>query len=88
MREISLASTSVTDELLRNLEGLKHLRKLELRSTEIGDLGVRHLAGLTSLEELDLDGTTISDDGPGPSGRPDGPARAGALAHADHRRWA
>ena len=39
LREISLASTGVTDELLRNLEGLKHLRKLELRSTEIGDLG-------------------------------------------------
>ena len=66
LREISLASTSVTDELLRNLEGLKHLRKLELGSTEIGDLGVQHLAGLTSLEELDLDGTTISDEGLAP----------------------
>ena len=28
LREISLASTGVTDELLRNLAGLKHLRKL------------------------------------------------------------
>ena len=66
LREISLASTGVSDELLRNLEGLKHLRKLELGSTEIGDLGVQHLATLTSLEELDLGGTTISDEGLAP----------------------
>ena len=45
LRDISLASTSVSDELLRNLEGLKHLRTLDLGSTEIGDLGVQHLAG-------------------------------------------
>jgi Leucine-rich repeat (LRR) protein len=62
LREISLAGTGVSDELLRNLEGLKHLRKLELGSTEIGDLGVRHLATLSGLEVLDLDGATISDE--------------------------
>src|SRR5262249_21990658 len=62
LREISLASTGVSDELLRNLEGLKHLRKLDLGSTEVGNLGVRHLATLTGLEVLDLDGATISDE--------------------------
>src|SRR5262249_9568953 len=64
--EVSLASTSVSDELLRNLEGLKHLRKLDLASTEVGNAGVRHLESLRGLEELDLDGTTISDDGLAP----------------------
>ena len=66
LREISLASTGVSDELLRNLEGLKHLQKLDLGSTEIGNLGVQHLATLSSLQELDLDGATISDDGLAP----------------------
>ena len=61
--EISLAATSVTDDLLRNLSNLKHLRKLQLHSTEIGDPGAKHLAGLTSLIELDLSGTSISDAG-------------------------
>ncbi|MBI3467901.1 MAG: hypothetical protein HY000_33255, partial [Planctomycetes bacterium] len=63
LQEVSLASTSVTDELLRNLQGLKHLRKLELHTTEVGDPGVEHLAGLTGLTELDLSGTAISDAG-------------------------
>src|SRR5262249_12330386 len=58
LREISLASTGVSDELLRNLVGLKHLRKLALRTTETGNLGLQHLATLTGLEELDLDGAT------------------------------
>ncbi len=58
---VSLAVTSVTDELLPNLKALMRLRKLELQSTEIGDPGVRHLAKLTSLSQLDLSGTTISD---------------------------
>src|SRR5206468_36213 len=66
LREITLASTGVSDELLRNLGGLKHLRKLALRTTEIGNLGVQHLSTLTGLEELDLDGATISDEGLAP----------------------
>ncbi len=44
LREISLAATSVTDDLLRNLKGLTHLSKLQLQSTEIGDPGLPHLA--------------------------------------------
>ena len=79
--------TGVTDELLRNLEGLKHLRKLELRSTEIGNLGVQHLATLTSLEELDLDGATISDEGLAPLAGLTGLRELVALAHADYRCW-
>ena len=63
LREVSLAATSVTDELLRNLSDRKHLRKLELNSTEIGDPGVQYLAGMMSLAELDLSGTAISDAG-------------------------
>src|SRR5581483_10131191 len=38
--EISLATTSVTDDLLFNLKNLKHLRKLQLQSTQIGDPGL------------------------------------------------
>ena len=85
LREISLASTGVSDELLRNLEGLKHLQKLELRSTEIGDLGVQHLATLTSLEKLDLGGATISDEGLAPLAGLKGLRELDALAHADYR---
>jgi Leucine-rich repeat (LRR) protein len=58
---VTLAATSVTDELLRNLQGLAHLRTLDLGSTEIGDPGAAHLAGLASLVELDLSRTLVSD---------------------------
>ena len=63
LQEVSLAATSVTDELLRNLSDLKSLRTLQLQSTEIGDSGLHHLSGMTSLAELDLSGTAISDAG-------------------------
>jgi Leucine-rich repeat (LRR) protein len=63
LREVVLAGTGVTDDLLRNLSGRKHLRKLDLSATDVGDPGVRQLAGLLGLVDLDLSGTTVSDAG-------------------------
>jgi len=61
--ELSLAATGVSDEQLKDLSGLRHLRKLNLEATEISDLGVRHLARLSELTELSLNSTTVSDAG-------------------------
>src|SRR5262249_16702133 len=53
----------VTDESLKNFEGLSRLRKIVLDGTEVGDLGMRQLAGLGSLTELSLNGSGVSDAG-------------------------
>lgn len=59
---VSLRGTSVSDEQLRNFEGLTKLNSLNLDGVEIGDLGVRALAALP-LVELTLNNTGISDAG-------------------------
>lgn len=46
LRDLSLSGTTVTDEQLAGLSGLKKLRRLDLSATEIGDLGIRRLAAL------------------------------------------
>lgn len=63
LSEVSLASTSVTDELLANLVACQHIHKLQLQFTDVSDLGVQHLAAMVGLQELDLSGTTVSDNG-------------------------
>lgn len=60
---LNLARTKVTDDGLKALENLPHLRKLHLENTKIGDAGLVHLKGLKSLEYLNLYGTQITDAG-------------------------
>jgi Leucine-rich repeat (LRR) protein len=61
--EAKLSGTPVNDDLLKNLQSLRRLRKLDLDGTETGDLGVERLGGLTSLTDLSLNSTGISDAG-------------------------
>lgn len=59
--EALLNGASVSDEGLKNIEGLTRLRKITLDGTEVGDLGIGRLAGLSGLTELSLNSTGVSD---------------------------
>ena len=84
--EISLATTSVTDDLLRNLQGLKHLQQAPASIDRRSAIrALKHLAGLTSLMELDLSGTAISDAGLANLAGLDDLRKLQPHAHADHR---
>ena len=61
--EAVFTGTSISDEGLKNLEGLPRLRKIVLDGAEVGDLGMQHLVGLSALTELSLNGTGVSDAG-------------------------
>ncbi|MEE2738108.1 MAG: hypothetical protein VX435_07785 [Planctomycetota bacterium] len=61
--QIDLNATAVTDDVLKNLEGLVHLRFLELNQTSITDAGLIHLKGLSTLETLLLFNTNVTDAG-------------------------
>ena len=54
---LSLASTDVTDEGLKELAGLKSLQALDLSYTRVTDAGLKELAGLKNLHALNLSGT-------------------------------
>jgi Leucine-rich repeat (LRR) protein len=60
---LDLSYSTATDEVLRSLAGLKHLRRLNLRDTLVTDAGLAHLSGVETLEEMDLYGLKISDRG-------------------------
>ncbi len=62
---LSLQGNSFSDDGLRALAGLRHLKSLwiGMNRRPITDAGIQHLAGLTTLEELDLQGSQISDQG-------------------------
>jgi eukaryotic-like serine/threonine-protein kinase len=55
--------TAVTDDSLKRLKDLKHLRELDLSETSISDAGLEHLQGLDSLSRLDLGRTAITNEG-------------------------
>ena len=61
--QIDLNATAVTDDGLKDLEGLVHLRFLELNQTGITDAGLTHLKGLSTLETLLLFNTNVTDAG-------------------------
>jgi len=63
LREVSLASTPITDAQMELLAGLAGIEKLDLAFTEVGDVGARSLGGLAALTELDLSHTTLTDRG-------------------------
>jgi Leucine-rich repeat (LRR) protein len=60
---LDLSYSTATDDVLKSLSGLKHLRRLNLRDTLVTDEGLAHLATVTTLEEIDLYGVKISDRG-------------------------
>src|SRR5262245_47957714 len=53
----------VTDEDLKALAALKHLKVLLLDETSLCDSDLKHLAGLPTLEELDVGSTSVADAG-------------------------
>lgn len=55
--------TGITDAGLRNLRGLKQLRRLHIFNVPITDVGLANLHGLTQLEDLFLGSTLITDAG-------------------------
>jgi formylglycine-generating enzyme required for sulfatase activity len=55
--------TEVTDDGMKNLQGLTELRTLDLCDTDVGDRGIEQLATLKKLEGLLLAGTPLSDSG-------------------------
>ena len=60
---LNLANTSVTDNGLKALTGLKNLRRLHLEKTGIGDDGLASIKGLGELQYLNLYGTKVTDKG-------------------------
>ena len=60
---LSLVSTQVTDEQLKELAGLKSLQSLSLGQTNVADMGLKELAGLKNLQALDLRSTQVTDAG-------------------------
>ena len=63
LESLDLSYSTATDESMKSLAGLKHLRRLNLRDTLVTDDGLAHLAAVTTLEEIDLYGLKISDRG-------------------------
>lgn len=62
---LNLGGTGVTDAGLKNLSGLKNLRRLHLEKTAVGDDGLGALKDLAELRYLNLYGTKVSDKGLG-----------------------
>ena len=60
---VSFYDWGATDDGLKCLEGLLHLRMLDLNRTEVSDAGLAHIRGLTRLRRLDLGGTNVGDAG-------------------------
>ena len=66
LESLELTRTTVTNDDLKHLAGLKNLRVLELDWNKgIGDAGVAHLGKLTRLETLDLRLTKVTGKGLG-----------------------
>jgi hypothetical protein len=63
LQTLNLAGSSIADEDLAGLEGLKHFERLMLQNTGIGDAGLAHVRALTSLQEIYIRNTPIGDEG-------------------------
>ncbi len=63
VRIVYLADTQVTDERLRQLQGLTYLEELQLRGPQVTNAGLKHLGGLIRLQWLDLSKTRVTDAG-------------------------
>ena len=62
---LNLGGTAVTDAGLKQLAGLKNLRRLHLEKTAVGDDGAAALGGLAELRYLNLYGSKVTDKGLG-----------------------
>ena len=60
---LNLGGTAVTDAGLKQLSGLKNLRRLHLEKTVVGDEGLSALKDLAELRYLNLYSTKVSDKG-------------------------
>jgi uncharacterized membrane protein/mono/diheme cytochrome c family protein len=60
---LNLSRSSITDDGLRHLAGMKNLRRLDLSTTSVTDAGLAHLAGLRHLDYLNLYETAVTDEG-------------------------
>lgn len=60
---LSIRASSVTDQSLKELAGLKELVALDLGNQKVTDLGLKDLAALTKLKTLALDNTLITSKG-------------------------
>jgi hypothetical protein len=54
LREVNLGDSDVTDEGMKNLEDLSHVRQIFLYRTNVGDSGLAHLHNMQDLETLVL----------------------------------
>ncbi len=62
VENIDLSDSSVTDEHLENLAGLKRIASLSLNDTQIGNAGLAQIAGLSSLQAVYLINTNVTRD--------------------------
>lgn len=60
---VHLKGPHVTDEWLKNLQGLKHIEVLSVRSPNVSDKGLMHLKALPNLMHLNLVDTEVTDAG-------------------------
>ena len=63
LEALDLDDTSIDDDDLAIVAGIKGLKVLSLAYTRIGDAGLARLAGLGGLDRLELRGTRITDAG-------------------------
>ena len=63
VESLYLGQTNITDNDLRKLQTLTHLKRLFLNGTGVTDNGMEHLQTLDQLVHLDLDQTKVSDAG-------------------------
>ena len=62
IKEINLAHSNVTDEMLSSLSSFSNLEKLQLQGTNIGSKGVLKLKGLKNLKSLNLYQSEVDDE--------------------------
>src|SRR5262249_732547 len=63
LESVALGKTGISDEGLKQVARLQHLRALDVRNTKVTDVGLQQLAGLTRLQALDLYATKVTDAG-------------------------
>jgi internalin A len=65
LESLSLANAAVTDEGIKHIRGLAHLKLLDLGGTRITDAALREICELKHLEDFNLFNTAITDEGLG-----------------------
>jgi hypothetical protein len=60
---LQMANPDVTDQTLRGLRGMDHLKELDISNTAVTDAGLAALKDLPALASLRLKGTKVSDAG-------------------------